>query len=285
MTIYRVQHKKNYTVVNNFICKDRRLSWKAKGIWLYAFSRPDDWQFNLTDLINQSTDGRESVTSGLKELEALGYLQREQRRDNGAFSKAEWVFHETPEELKKTVPQTGFPSTAMPDAENKPLLSTERKPSTERKQQQAAAVFLPSSKIEKDITFYPALLTVNIPTYDKEEITRNYEEADVNYAVFWATHPLTVLNKGLAAAIKWACKVKPEMPQSEEDRIRKNKAYAKKYNGLRHGSDKIDSLNTYVVINVQGAMESPSFKYDTPKFMDKFKKALQKRGYVILEET
>ena len=69
MTIYRVQHQKNYTCVNNFICKDNRISWKAKGIWLYAFSRPDDWEFHLNDLINHSTDGRDSVRVGLKELE------------------------------------------------------------------------------------------------------------------------------------------------------------------------------------------------------------------------
>ena len=68
MAIYRVEHKKDYTVVKNFICKDKRLSWKAKGIWLYAFSRPDDWQFNLSDLINQSTDAKDSVTTCLKEL-------------------------------------------------------------------------------------------------------------------------------------------------------------------------------------------------------------------------
>jgi|HubBroStandDraft_4_1064222.scaffolds.fasta_scaffold16069_3 hypothetical protein len=122
MTLFRVEHKKNYTIINNHICKDDRLSWKAKGIWLYAFSRPDDWEFNIQDLINQSTDGRESVRAGLKELEEHGYLTRVQHRENGHYSKAEWQFHEVPTlEFKKLVPQTGFPTTANMVTENNPL--------------------------------------------------------------------------------------------------------------------------------------------------------------------
>lgn len=126
MTIFRVEHRNNYTVVNNFICKDNRLSWKAKGIWLYAFSRPNDWEFNLTDLINQSTDGRESVSSGLKELEQAGYLQRQQKREDGKFSKADWVFYETPQELKKCLPNTENPFAVNPPSGNQPLLSTDQ---------------------------------------------------------------------------------------------------------------------------------------------------------------
>lgn len=132
MTIFRTEHNKNYVVVNNFICKDSRLSWKAKGIWLYAFSRPDDWTFRECDLINQSTDGRDSVRAGLKELQEFGYLIKEkQSRKDDKFSNAEWVFYETPQELKKSLPQTGFPSTENQTTENPPLLSIESLPSIE----------------------------------------------------------------------------------------------------------------------------------------------------------
>jgi len=132
MTVFRVKHQKNYTVINNFICTDNRLSWKAKGIWLYAFYRPDDWIFHMSDLMNQSTDGRESVRSGLKELEEYGYLHREQCKDiNGKYDHAEWSFYETPQELKKLVPQTGNTFTEKSTTENHPLLSTEEKLSTE----------------------------------------------------------------------------------------------------------------------------------------------------------
>lgn len=80
--ICRTIHNKNYTIVNNTICKDNRLSWKAKGIWLYAFSRPDDWTFHIEDLIKQSTDGKDAVRSGLQELQKCGYLKRERIHAN-----------------------------------------------------------------------------------------------------------------------------------------------------------------------------------------------------------
>jgi hypothetical protein len=132
MTIYRTEHKKNYTVVNNYIIKDKRLSWKAKAIWLYAFSRPDDWTFHENDIINQSTDKRDSVRSGLKELEDCGYLRRSRnRKADGTFDKdSEWVFHETP--LTDTSePRTENPILENPILENHPLLSTDKKPSIE----------------------------------------------------------------------------------------------------------------------------------------------------------
>jgi hypothetical protein len=136
MTIFRTEHNKNYTIVNNTITKDSRLSWKAKGIWLYAFSRPDDWVFHMNDLINQATDGRESVASGLKELENTGYLRRSQKRqEDGKMGNADWVFYETPTvDLNKCLPETGNPHTAKAETGNQPLLNTDTIPNTEKQQ-------------------------------------------------------------------------------------------------------------------------------------------------------
>lgn len=132
MTIFRVKHDKNnpYTLINRHITEDNRISWKAKGIWLYAFSRPDDWSFNMTDLVKRSSDGRDSVSKGLRELEEAGYLERTQRRGpDGKLGNADWIFYETPREIQKMLPQTDFPHTVNPSTENPPLLSTESLPS------------------------------------------------------------------------------------------------------------------------------------------------------------
>lgn len=131
MTIFRVQHNQNYTTINNTIAKDNRLSWKAKGIWMYAFSRPDVWEFNIIDLCNQSTDGRDSVRAGLRELEEHGYLLRNYKRtEEMKFSKAEWIFYEVPQ-IKEKIPQTENPSTENPSTENPTLVSTDI-PNTEK---------------------------------------------------------------------------------------------------------------------------------------------------------
>jgi hypothetical protein len=126
MTIFRVEHNRNYTTINNTICRDNRLSWKAKGIWLYAFSRPDDWEFNISDLMNQSTDGETSVNSGLAELENCGYLVRSRKKDEkGRFDKSDYTFYEVPQKLKESLPRTGFPPVDNSRLENQGLLSTE----------------------------------------------------------------------------------------------------------------------------------------------------------------
>jgi hypothetical protein len=145
MTIYRVEHNKNYTVINNTICKDNRLSWKAKGIWLYAFSRPDNWTFHENDLVNQSTDGRDALRSGLKELEDTGYLRRDQNRNNsGQFGDANWTFYETP--FKIISPKTENPSTENPTTENLPITNTDLNQDTENNNNRFEPVVVVSSE-------------------------------------------------------------------------------------------------------------------------------------------
>lgn len=179
MPIVRTQHNKNYTVVNNFICKDSRLSWKAKGIWLYAFSRPDDWSFHTNDLINQSTDGEDSVRSGLKELENTGYLRMSRiRNSDGTLGGTEWIFHELPI-LKEIVPRGENPDLDNPGLDNPPILSTDVIPIIENNNNNMAAdpvVVVFSDEIEKrkllqefnfDERITAQLLPYSIETFQK----------------------------------------------------------------------------------------------------------------------
>lgn len=66
----------NFTQVSNNALNDKRLSWKAKGVFAYLYSKPDDWDFSSERIKNDSSDGRDALLSGLKELESVGYLQR-----------------------------------------------------------------------------------------------------------------------------------------------------------------------------------------------------------------
>lgn len=70
---------------------DAVLSWKAIGLLLYLTSRPPHWSFNFTDIENRHSDGRESVRSGLKELQDAGYLRIERERvRHGRFARWIW---------------------------------------------------------------------------------------------------------------------------------------------------------------------------------------------------
>lgn len=65
-----------FTQVANEVLNDKKLSFKAKGIFAYLFSKPEEWDFSGDRIKLDSKDGRESVFSGLKELEKAGLLVR-----------------------------------------------------------------------------------------------------------------------------------------------------------------------------------------------------------------
>lgn len=75
MATFRVNKDKNYTTINNTGLKDKRLSWKAKGILAYILTLPDDWVFYREELSRHAKDGLDSLRTGMKELKEYGYLK------------------------------------------------------------------------------------------------------------------------------------------------------------------------------------------------------------------
>lgn len=135
-TIIRTSKRENpYVMIDKYGLNDERLSWKAKGLLAYLLSKPDDWQVYESDLIKRATDGRDSVRTGLRELEKFGYLSRRQiRGENGSFGHMEYIIYERPitEDLPtdgKPVdgenPLTENPSTENPLTENPLLLNND----------------------------------------------------------------------------------------------------------------------------------------------------------------
>lgn len=88
---------KNFTVIDNGLFKDKRLSLKAKGLMAMLLSFPENWEFSESGLTALSQDGRTSVRSGLVELEKTGYLLRERaRNDKGVFTGTIYNLYEIP---------------------------------------------------------------------------------------------------------------------------------------------------------------------------------------------
>ena len=85
--IIRTEKNRNYSVINNMVLRDSRLTWKARGIAAYLFSMPDDWSINSEYLWKSGVEGRDSVRNALRELSDLGYLQRRKYQNN----KGRWV--------------------------------------------------------------------------------------------------------------------------------------------------------------------------------------------------
>ena len=85
------------TILDQQLIRDSRLSWKARGIFSYLWSQSDEWEFNEIEVARHAPDGRDSLRTGLKELEDAGYLDRKRLRDGkGRVGSSKWVLHEKP---------------------------------------------------------------------------------------------------------------------------------------------------------------------------------------------
>lgn len=74
----------NFAQIHNAALADGRLSFKARGILAFLLSRPPGWKTSAERLARSGTDGERAVKSGLKELEALGYLKRSRSHADGS---------------------------------------------------------------------------------------------------------------------------------------------------------------------------------------------------------
>lgn len=80
-TQFRNRPERDYTMIRNAAARDPRISLKARGLLLLMLSYDESWTYHLSHLETLMTDGRDSLRSGVRELEAAGYLMREQTRD------------------------------------------------------------------------------------------------------------------------------------------------------------------------------------------------------------
>lgn len=70
-----------FTQVTNLVLNDPLLSWKAKGIYAYIYSKPDGWDFSARRIAKDAKDGNDGTISGIRELEEAGYIKRERHGD------------------------------------------------------------------------------------------------------------------------------------------------------------------------------------------------------------
>lgn len=116
-----IKPQSNFTTIPNHIINDKRLSFKAKGLFLYLISKPDGWAFSADRIKNDSKDGEDSILSGLSELEKFGLLSREKIRVCGVFKGYDYLlsfdFLPLPENPVTVKPKRQKPSTVKPSTE------------------------------------------------------------------------------------------------------------------------------------------------------------------------
>lgn len=98
MAVMRVQKNSNYTTMSNYHLDDKRLSLKAVGLLSKILRLPDDWDYSVAGLSRICNEGRDAISTAIKELEAAGYIVRRQAfNENGKFSGFEYIVHECPQ--------------------------------------------------------------------------------------------------------------------------------------------------------------------------------------------
>ena len=100
----------HFTIVPNAIFRHEGISQQATGLYCYLFSHKSNQDITINFITNHFKNGRDAVRSAIAELEQLGYLKREQLRQNGKIVAYNYIL--------KDAPLTEKPSTGKPSPEN-----------------------------------------------------------------------------------------------------------------------------------------------------------------------
>ena len=111
-----------YGIIPNDLLNNKTLSRKAKWLFWYLQSKPEDRDFAIDRIRNDASDGRDSTTNGIKELEQAWYLQRTKWKNDKWQRDIEYTLYDTPITgnptwiNKKTI--TDNPTSDNPTSEN-----------------------------------------------------------------------------------------------------------------------------------------------------------------------
>lgn len=85
-----------YWVIPNKLLNDPNISWKAKWLFWYLQSKPEDWDFAVSRICKEASDGEKATISWIKELEKAGYLQRNKYQNELWHWDIEYILFDIP---------------------------------------------------------------------------------------------------------------------------------------------------------------------------------------------
>ena len=94
MSKLRIENK--YWVTPNHILNNPDLSFKAKWLFGYIQSKPDGWEFSVERIMEDSKDGRDSISAWINELEIAWFLQRIKSQNGLWHWEIEYVLYINP---------------------------------------------------------------------------------------------------------------------------------------------------------------------------------------------
>lgn len=83
----------------NSLLNNKDVSLKAKGLFAYIESKPDDWDFSVESLKHQLKEATQAITSALHELEDAGFLVRRKYHGNDGRWEIEYILFDQPQNV------------------------------------------------------------------------------------------------------------------------------------------------------------------------------------------
>ena len=94
------EFKHGWSQIPNQILSCNKLSFKAKGLWSYINSKPENWDFAVWRISQETNEGEKSIRSGLKELVDSGYLEyRAKKGIDNKFNGQDYILKDVPDFL------------------------------------------------------------------------------------------------------------------------------------------------------------------------------------------
>lgn len=131
MATFKVNKKRDYTVLSNTPLREKNMSLKAKGLLCLMLSLPEDWDYSIPGLCAICKENETAIRSALKELKEFGYLVVEKKHSNQTKSgHFEYIYNIYEEPVQAEQPEedgigdandTSSPDTGNPHLENLPL--------------------------------------------------------------------------------------------------------------------------------------------------------------------
>lgn len=192
MAIIRQKRKDRFSIINNKIIEDKKISFKARGLLIYMLSKPDDWKFYPDELAKHSDkDGVKAINTALQEMESVGYLVRKRKRDNkGHFKGIDYLLYETPQVINPDSQNrnAGKRNADLRNSENGRLPNTDI-PNTEiDDDDKATSPDEQKRSIEEDPFTLADQVNINVNSGLNKPIFVNYIQKLGNSVVCWAIH-------------------------------------------------------------------------------------------------
>jgi predicted transcriptional regulator len=189
--------KENFTTIPNSVIRNKALSDRARFLFCYMASMPNDWQFYQSAMAKELNYSKDTLRKYMEELLATGYLIREQRREKGKFDSYDYTINFSPCMENTDTVKNG--SGKIPNREKSTVTNKdfEQRKNNTNKDFNKGCEFenpLPETKIKNSFTRQSILDSLNTDSdpkenfAKKEKVEREPSETYLCFTAFASTY-------------------------------------------------------------------------------------------------